>query len=68
MGAAHSRLPPQSQKEIPCAIKEACKRVGVKMEKNIEGFFTDYTTGMLHAGLLISGGLTAGIAALGVLF
>jgi hypothetical protein len=38
------------------------------MEKHTEGFFTDYTTGMLHAGLLITGGLAASMAVLSLLF
>jgi len=38
------------------------------MEKYTEGFFTDYTTGMLHAGLLITGSLVAVMAAASLVF
>lgn len=38
------------------------------MEKYTEGFVTNYTAGLLHAGLLITGGLASAMAALSLLF
>jgi len=45
-----------------------CQRDCVKTETHTEGFFTDYTYGMLHAGLATAGLLFAALAVAAVLF
>jgi len=40
----------------------------MKTGKYYEGFFNDFTYGMLHAGLIVAGGLLTAVVALSAAF
>jgi hypothetical protein len=61
-------FPVAAFQNAPLWDRQAMQACWVKMEKHTEGFVTTSTAGLLHAGLLVTAGLAATMAALSQLF